>query len=231
MKETMKNKKTTYKSLEKQMAQYSHLKSVGSRECNEGFITLPTKDNQVIGVYSNKFNDMQKLFPKIPIRKTIYKKLRLADKKIKKNDPSLQLIVTYGYRSLNIQQKHFNKFLKKLEPKYKTQDELLEAVHKLVAVPKISGHPTGGAIDVNILKNGQKIDMGTAIYDFSTKNIYTFSPFISKKSLENRTVLRTAMIKSGFAPFNGEWWHFSYGDKEWAFVNKREESLYSQKQM
>ncbi|MDR3125675.1 MAG: hypothetical protein LBU20_01195 [Candidatus Nomurabacteria bacterium] len=24
------------------------------------------------------------------------------------------------------------------------------------------------------------------------------------------------MMSQGFAPYDGEWWHFSYGDREWA---------------
>ena len=36
------------------------------------------------------------------------------------------------------------------------------------------------------------------------------------------------MMKEACAPYDGEWWHFSYGDKEWAFYYKKEEALYDQ---
>lgn len=28
---------------------------------------------------------------------------------------------------------------------------------------------------------------------------------------------------------DGEWWHFSYGDKEWAYADKMPDALYGQK--
>ena len=31
-----------------------------------------------------------------------------------------------------------------------------------------------------------------------------------------------AMVSEGFAPFYGEWWHFSYGDREWAAFYEKE---------
>lgn len=33
---------------------------------------------------------------------------------------------------------------------------------------------------------------------------------------ENRFLLQDLMLLVGFAPYYGEWWHFSYGDREWA---------------
>ncbi len=40
-------------------------------------------------------------------------------------------------------------------------------------------------------------------------------------------LLRRAMAQAGFAPFNGEWWHFSYGDREWAAVWNAPFALYT----
>lgn len=37
------------------------------------------------------------------------------------------------------------------------------------------------------------------------------------------------MMLYGFAPYDGEWWHFSFGDKEWAFYYKKEATLFEQK--
>ncbi|QQR69366.1 MAG: hypothetical protein IPI58_01405 [Alphaproteobacteria bacterium] len=36
------------------------------------------------------------------------------------------------------------------------------------------------------------------------------------------------MTSVGFAPFDGEWWHFSYGDREWAKYYGRSHAIYSQ---
>lgn len=108
-----------------------------------------------------------------------------------------------------------------------------EEVHRLIAVPSVAGHPTGGAVDVVIVdKNSNTpIDFGSKIYDFKTKDCYTFSPYISEEAKKNRMLLRNAMMSQGFAPFDGEWWHFSYGDKEWAFYYKKDGAIYTQKQL
>ena len=36
------------------------------------------------------------------------------------------------------------------------------------------------------------------------------------------------MLEEGFAPYDGEWWHFSFGDKEWAFYYKKDKALFNQ---
>ncbi len=36
------------------------------------------------------------------------------------------------------------------------------------------------------------------------------------------------MLTAGFAPFDGEWWHFSFGDREWARFYGAENALYEQ---
>jgi D-alanyl-D-alanine dipeptidase len=101
--------------------------------------------------------------------------------------------------------------------------------HNFVAVPSVAGHPTGGAVDATIVDaQGKELDMGTKIGDFSDpEKIKTFSKKISKKQLKNRLLLHEVMVKEGFAPFYGEWWHFSYGDREWACFYGKKRSIYS----
>jgi D-alanyl-D-alanine dipeptidase len=69
--------------------------------------------------------------------------------------------------------------------------------------------------------------MGTPIWDFVSDS-FTFSPFIDKEAWRNRQLLRRIMTAVGFAPFDGEWWHFSYGDKEWARYYAERAAIYEQ---
>ncbi len=39
---------------------------------------------------------------------------------------------------------------------------------------------------------------------------------------ERRRILRTAMTKAGFAALDSEWWHFGYGEKNWALATGEE---------
>ena len=64
--------------------------------------------------------------------------------------------------------------------------------------------------------------------DFNNPNIQVFSKNISKIAKNNRMLLRELMLKNEFAPFDGEWWHFSYGDKEWAYYYQKKAAIYTQ---
>jgi D-alanyl-D-alanine dipeptidase len=163
----------------------------------------------------------------IYIRKNVLEKLNQAAGILVQNYPNHKLQVVYGYRSLSIQKRLFDKFKSELSNVYNGV-ELLEAVHELIAVPDVAGHPTGGAVDIQIVdEDSEPLDFGTMIWDFE-KDSYTFSPFISKEAQQNRELLRRIMIESNFAPFDGEWWHFSYGDKEWAKYHNQPNAIYEQ---
>jgi D-alanyl-D-alanine dipeptidase len=121
------------------------------------------------------------------------------------------------------------KIIKSRNPEI-SEEDLIEKTHNCVAVPDVAGHPCGAAIDITIInENGKKLDMGTKIYysDFnSTDKIITYSNKITKKQLENRLKLHDLMICENFAPFYGEWWHFSYGDCEWAAFYGKPNTIY-----
>jgi len=219
-----------YTTLEKFMVKYQDLVGIPTQENGETFVLLPTSGNQVIGRYLS-LKDMQTAFPQVPVRLTVKKKLDQANANLQKTYPYLQLIVVYGYRSLEVQKKYFSEKKKKLETNRVLPEKLLEEIHRFVAVPSVAGHPTGGAIDI-LLKNintNKFLDFGTTIFDFSSKDMYALSPYVSEEARRNRQLLRNILIEVGFAPFDGEWWHFSYGDKEWAFYYKKSNAIYEQK--
>jgi len=41
-------------------------------------------------------------------------------------------------------------------------------------------------------------------------------------------ILDTAMKKEGFINYPTEWWHYSYGDKYWAYILFKPIATYSQ---
>lgn len=57
------------------------------------------------------------------------------------------------------------------------------------------------------------LNFGASVHEF-VSDTFTFSPFIDQEAWQNRQLLRGVMMIAGFAPFDGEWWHSSYGDKE-----------------
>lgn len=195
----------------------------------EGFYVLPSAGDGVIGKYAF-LRDMENETPNIIVRKSVYQKLCDADHALKKKEgyENCQIIVTYGYRTFDIQKRAYEeqRFKLKQSNEQLSEEELREATHRLIAFPDVAGHPTGGAVDVTIFdyRKGKFLDLGTEIGDLTTKDVYYASENISKAAKRNRKVLRAVMGEQGFAPYDGEWWHFSYGDKEWAYYMHRRQS-------
>ena len=74
----------------------------------------------------------------------------------------------------------------------------------------------------------KELNMGGTIEDFTFPEKFpTYSTHISTEELENRLLLHDLMLEEGFAPCYKKWWHFSYGDLEWAAFYNLSESLYS----
>lgn len=219
--------------MKKEFVKYKDLKNINNIDNNfqkEKMVALPHMGNKVIGKYLTSLNELD-LSDEIMIRKSVKDKLNLADTKLKEINSNYQLIVSYGYRALSKQKKYFKQELEKVKDEFINKDELYEYIHEKIAVPEVAGHPTGGAVDIIIYdrKNKKELDFGSKLHDFSSDICYTFNENISMKAKNNRMLLRKIMLSVGFAPYDGEWWHFSYGDKEWAFYYKKEKYLYDVK--
>lgn len=228
-------KRRTYEQLENGFVTYADSKKMEVRENGEGFVSLPQTligNFGAIGRYG-KLRDMESTFPLVPVREAVQKKLDQIDRAIKSTKKSLQLVVAYGYRSLEIQKKYFEE----QEKKYREEngldetEDINEIIHRKVAVPEVAGHPSGGAVDVFIddTENLLPLDFGTPIFTLNSKDTYALSPYISEEAKKNRELLRKTMKSEGFAPYDGEWWHFSFGDKEWATYYKEQRAFYDQK--
>jgi len=160
------------------------------------------------------------------VRKGTRDRLSRAADLLIATDDSMELNVVYGYRALQVQTKRFETIRQSLSDQF-GDEELDIETHRRVARPDVAGHPTGGAVDIQILQEGQTMNFGTGISEF-IPDAYTFSPFVGREAMQNRMLLRTVMMGAGFASFDGEWWHFSYGDKEWARFMKQPNAVYTQ---
>jgi len=204
-----------------------NINEVNKVTMNQKFVSIPTNSKKVIGRYVTDLNELE-YSPVIKVRKQVLRRLNIADSLLKEVNSNYQLMVVYGYRSMEKQVKYFNEQIEKYKNKFKDKLELYEFVHEKIAVPEVSGHPTGGAVDVVIydMKNEKIIDFGTKVHDFNEFKSYIYYPKVKEYEYNNRILLRKVMMKAGFAPYDGEWWHFSYGDREWAFYYNKNKYLY-----
>lgn len=223
-------KNDRYKKLENTMLRYRDVIQVPVVETGEKLIAIPVE--VIPNGYIPPMMDMEKLVGKrIIVRCAVYDRLLRAQALLKQVDPALSLYLTFGYRPLEFQTMRFLGNLAKVASQqyFENPVDLYEEANRYIAVPSVAGHPTGGAVDIAIVDEKSKkfLDFGSELYDFTTKNCYVFAPQ-KKKARENRMLLRTMMMNAEFAPFDGEWWHFSYGDREWACYYKKSIALYSQ---
>jgi len=160
------------------------------------------------------------------VRQGVLTRLVEAGQYLQEVAPTFQLDIGYGYRALSVQQARYEAQKAALAGQYEGV-ALEAAVHRQVAVPTVAGHPAGAAVDIQIVQAGEPLAFGTKMWEF-VDDSYTFSPFIGAGAIRNRMLLREVMLSAGFAPFDGEWWHFSYGDREWARYYNRTAAMYEQ---
>ena len=81
-------------------------------------------------------------------------------------------------------------------------------------IAKQSSHSRGSAIDLTLLdmRTGKEVDMGSP-FDLFSKVSHPDYRGITEEQYENRMLLRKAMVRNGFVPFDCEWWHFVLRDE------------------
>ncbi|HEY0964866.1 MAG TPA: M15 family metallopeptidase [Candidatus Saccharimonadales bacterium] len=207
----------------KRILSYDDVVHFSAGDSTEPLVDVSTYDDTITTQYIK--TDMVPITGEvIYVRDSIAKKLTRIEAALR--EKGYRLKVVYGYRHPEVQRKYFEKrraTIGEQNPKL-TGEALDRYTHNFVAVPDIAGHPAGAAVDLTLIDiKGTPVDMGTGIADYSDEDkIKTFADNISDEQIANRKLLHDLMVKEGFAPFYGEWWHFSYGDREWAaFYNKK----------
>jgi D-alanyl-D-alanine dipeptidase len=75
-----------------------------------------------------------------------------------------------------------------------------------------SEHNRGLALDVGLADaHGDALDMGSAWDQFDRSS---FVRGVEGEALARRLRLRAAMVNVGFVPYQREWWHFAYRDRD-----------------
>ncbi len=213
-----------YKQLAEKFPTYKELSSVPVKDNSEPMMKIDFR--KAVRVFS--IDERMKKFTgnDIYVRQSVIQKLDDAQNNLASVMEGCALEVVYGYRHLSIQRQIFRQVKKDLtsKNKYSSEDELNEAIHCFIAFPKVAGHPTGGAVDVRIVDaDGKPLQMGTDIHAF-IEDSYVYSPLINEEAKYNRQILRECMTKA----YDGEWWHFSYGDREWALFYEKPNAIYDQ---
>lgn len=196
---------------------------------DNGDLMVPLIYPSIKTVYCKK-DMVQLLGETMYVRQAVADKLIALQRLLDSNKKNLALLIVYGYRTPEIQQRYYEGRLLEVRKQFPklSVNEQVERAHAMSAHPDSAGHPTGGAVDITLWdsKNNQEIDMGSQIAEFGGAEKTNY-PHLSKLQRNNRLLLQDMMMQQGFAPFLGEWWHFSYGDKEWAAFYRQPNALYA----
>lgn len=81
-------------------------------------------------------------------------------------------------------------------------------------IARQSSHSRGSAIDLTLLdmKTGCELDMGGP-FDLFDERSHPDYRGITDEQYANRMLLRSAMTRNGFEPYECEWWHFRLADE------------------
>ena len=89
-----------------------------------------------------------------------------------------------------------------------------------------SGHQAGAAVDVKLAcANRSELDFGGPMKGHS--GIAPTQSPVQDELCRNRDLLVATMQAEGMINYPDEWWHFSYGDRLWAEVTKRDQAFFA----
>lgn len=197
------------------------------KESNEPLVEVLEADRiRIVSMFKGDYN------PIYFVRESIIEKLIEASNLL---PAGVNLVLIEGYRTLKNQEDSWNKLFGKIkseEPNL-NNEQIENKVRLVIARPNpLANHHCGGAIDVTLcFSNGELLDMGTE-YPSEPASIEIQSKYpmecsgLSTPQIENRKILRDAMVKTGFVWYPGEWWHYCYGDRMWAVYTERKECFY-----
>jgi D-alanyl-D-alanine dipeptidase len=142
--------------------------------------------------------------------------LKKASEKLKKMG---YLIKIYdGYRPQSAVS-HFSRWAKdiadtEMKP-YFYPDVDKSDLFALGYIAEKSGHSRGSAVDVTLVNmmSGREVDMGCKFDFFGDISHAYRTEGLTNEQIENRALLRRAMMECGFKPLDEEWWHFSLEDE------------------
>lgn len=208
-------------------------------------LAIPIQDNQDPWVDLTKQNII--LYgpsPEVPnnkdythLRQSVYTKLVEAQRRLPKGS---HFCLYEGYRSLWLQKIIFEKQYSNVKKRHPTWSphQLFVETTKLVSPVKnldhsynIPPHATGGAIDIYLVNDeGKTVDMGIHpkdwMQDVDGVLSLTASNHISATAKKNRRIMSDALSAVGFVNYPTEYWHWSYGDRYWAYITGSGHAIY-----
>ena len=156
------------------------------------------------------------------VRESVYERLIAAAESL---PDGLRLVIWDGWRSYELQSELYRILLERIMSQGIPESEARKRASVFVATPSrkpesVSGHLTGGAVDLTIADTrGHYLDMGGSFdetEEHSRTDYYERSENENIIARDNRRLLVSTMDGAGFSNYASEWWHYDYGNRQWA---------------
>lgn len=171
------------------------------------------------------------------MRTVVYEKLIYAQSLLPNG---LRFCLYEAYRSLTLQKQLYEeryRRVKSAHPSWSPEEvfhettKLVSPIINLDGTQNIPPHSTGAAIDVYLIDEwGNPIEMGIHPKDWMEDEEGILSqtdslsiPLLARK---NRDIMSKALQEAGFVNYPTEYWHWSYGDRYWAYMSGETEAIY-----
>lgn len=161
------------------------------------------------------------------LRKVIYDKILAAKMHLPEG---VYFMIYEAYRPRARQFELWEEIWKQMSAEHPnaSEEKMTELCSNFVSNPHGvgSGHQFGCAVDITLCDKDRNVfDMGTDMQEFCDRT-ETASQDITQEQLQNRELLVTCLEKEGLINYPSEWWHFSYGDRLWAQILGKPQSIY-----
>jgi D-alanyl-D-alanine dipeptidase len=135
----------------------------------------------------------------------------------------LRLLIVEGYRPMALQRRYFDEYCARLRADHPQwpEERVREQASRYIAPPEVAPHVAGAAADLTLSTDGGvELPMGTEVNaapEDCDNVCYTTATGIPPQAAENRRTLVAALTAVNLVNYPTEWWHWSYGDRYWAF--------------
>ncbi|MDK2871774.1 MAG: zinc D-Ala-D-Ala dipeptidase [bacterium] len=220
---------------------WTQVKNKKIRENGEKLVPLSLFPERILVRPQYFIQGIDGALPECYAREEVYRKLIEASKLLPQG---YKFVIFDAWRPIKVQYSLFDTLKKKFKKQNPNlpEEELNQMTLRFVALPstdpqKPSPHNTGGAVDLTIAdETGNLLYMGTDYDDPTEKSKTSYfeellleGARLSEKEVEamqNRRLLYHVMTSVGFTNYIDEWWHFDYGNQNWAWIKNEEYALY-----
>ena len=163
----------------------------------------------------------------ILLRKTVANMLKKAEENLPED---YTFFIMEGLRSVEKQKEYFETYFTSFQNEHPDWDKekILKTVEKFVHPHEgkwASGHLCGAAIDLVLMKNGEKVPLEDETLSFE-ENSMSNQPKLPQEIKNNRKIIFEALEKAGLVNNPNEYWHWSYGDIWWAKLAGKKDAKY-----